>query len=60
LLEGQYGISGICLGIPCVIGKNGIEEILEIPLNDNEKKQLSRSASTLHTTLGNLGITLTV
>ena len=60
LLEGQYGIGGICMGIPCVIGKNGIEEILEIPLNENEKHQLLRSASTLHSTLSNLGISLTV
>ena len=60
LLEGEYGINGICLGVPCVIGKNGIEEILEIPLNENEKSKLLLSASTLHSTLGNLGITLTV
>ena len=60
LLEGEYGINGICLGVPCVIGKNGIEEILEIPLNENEKNKLLLSASTLHSTLGNLGITLTV
>ncbi len=60
LLEGQYGINGICLGVPCVIGKNGIEEILEIPLNENEKNRLLRSASTLHSTLGNLGINISV
>ncbi len=60
LLEGQYGINGICMGVPCIVGKNGIEEILEIPLNESEKNQLLRSASTLHSTLGNLGIALTV
>ena len=60
LLEGEYGINGICLGVPCVIGKNGIEEILEIPLNESEKNKLLLSASTLHSTLGNLGITITV
>lgn len=60
LLEGQYGINNICLGVPCVIGKNGIEEILEIPLDDGEKKSLARSAATLQSTLGNLGITTTV
>ena len=60
LLDGQYGVNGICLGVPCVIGKNGIEEILEIPLNENEKNKLLLSASTLHSTLGNLGITLSV
>jgi L-lactate dehydrogenase len=60
LLSGQYGINGICLGVPCVIGKNGIEEILEIPLNESEKKSLARSAATLQSTLSNLGITITV
>lgn len=60
LLEGEYGINGICLGVPCVISKNGIEEILEIPLNESEENKLLLSASTLHSTLGNLGITLTV
>lgn len=60
LLDGQYGIDGICLGVPCIIGKNGIEEILEIPLSEGEKKKLARSAATLHSTLGNLGIQITV
>lgn len=60
LLEGQYSINGICMGVPCVIGKNGIEEILEIPLNESEKNRLLRSANTLHSTLGNLGIALTL
>jgi L-lactate dehydrogenase len=60
LLSGQYGINGICLGVPCVIGKNGIEEILEIPLNESEKKSLARSAATLQSTLSNLGITITL
>lgn len=56
LLTGQYGISDICLGMPCVIGSNGIEEILEIPLNKSEKDNLMRSASILHSTVRNLGI----
>ena len=60
LLSGQYGINGICLGVPCVIGKNGIEDILEIPLNESEKKSLARSAATLQSMLSNLGITITL
>ena len=60
LLTGQYGVSDICLGVPCVIGKNGIEEILEIPLNEAEKRDFLRSASSLHTALSNIGMKVTI
>ena len=40
LLEGEYGISGIPCGVPCVIGRNGIEDIIELPLNEAERRQL--------------------
>ncbi|MNK41033.1 malate dehydrogenase [compost metagenome] len=43
-LEGEYGQQDICLGVPCIIGKNGIEEILNIKLNENEKTLLAKSA----------------
>jgi malate dehydrogenase len=43
-LEGEYGQSDICIGVPCIIGKNGIEEILEIKLNDAEKALFAKSA----------------
>jgi L-lactate dehydrogenase len=59
-LDGQYGIDGICLGVPCVIGANGIEEILEIPLDESEKKKLLYSASVMHSTLDNLKINITI
>ncbi|MGN0535943.1 MAG: L-lactate dehydrogenase [Eubacterium sp.] len=40
LLEGEYGVNGIPCGVPCVIGRKGIEDIIELPLNDCEKEQL--------------------
>ena len=43
-LEGEYGQQDICLGVPCIIGKNGIEKIVDIKLNDNEKALFSKSA----------------
>jgi len=43
-LEGEYGQNDICLGVPCIIGKNGIEEILTINLDENEKALLAKSA----------------
>lgn len=41
LLQGEYGIDGVACGVPCVIGRNGIEDIIELPLNDKEKEQLA-------------------
>ncbi len=43
-LEGEYGQNDICIGVPCIIGKNGIEEILSIDLNDAEKALFEKSA----------------
>lgn len=44
LLEGEYGQSDICIGVPCIIGKNGLEQIVEIELNDAEKVLFAKSA----------------
>lgn len=60
LLSGQYGISDVCLGIPCVVGKNGIEEILEIPLNETEKKNIIRSANALQNAIATIGMRATI
>lgn len=46
-LEGEYGISDLCLGVPCVLGRNGIEEIVQIPLSPEEEEGLQKSARTL-------------
>jgi len=43
-LEGEYGISGVCLGVPAKLGKNGIEEIIEIELSNEEKAALQKAA----------------
>ncbi|KAF2335129.1 malate dehydrogenase [Flavobacterium daemonense] len=43
-VEGEYGQSDICIGVPCIIGKNGVEEIVDIDLNDQEKALFSKSA----------------
>ncbi len=44
MLDGEYGQSDICIGVPCIIGKNGIEEIVSINLNDAEKALFAKSA----------------
>jgi len=43
-LEGEYGLKDICIGVPCIIGANGIEAIVDVKLNEQEKRQLSDSA----------------
>jgi len=40
LLEGEYGLNDICIGVPVLIGRKGIEQIVEIDLNDAEKAKL--------------------
>ncbi|MUV03991.1 malate dehydrogenase [Flavobacterium rakeshii] len=43
-LEGEYGQSDICIGVPCIIGKNGVEEIVTINLDEKEKALFAKSA----------------
>ncbi|NQZ66233.1 MAG: L-lactate dehydrogenase [Mycoplasmatales bacterium] len=50
-LTGQYGHSNIYIGVPAVIGINGIEEILEISMNQNEMNQFNKSAEILKSTV---------
>ena len=42
-LEGEYGIDGVYLGVPVILGKNGIERIIELDLNEDEKQLLETS-----------------
>lgn len=44
LLEGEYGLNDLSIGVPCVLGANGIEKIVEISLSDAEKAKLAESA----------------
>jgi malate dehydrogenase len=53
-LEGEYGQTDICLGVPCIIGKNGIEEIVDIQLNDAEKALFAKSADAVRAMNGDL------
>ena len=44
LLEGEYGQQDICMGVPCIIGSNGIEQIVDVQLNEAEKAAFAKSA----------------
>ncbi len=46
-LHGQYGLHGVSLSVPCIIGRNGVEEILETKLSWDEKRKLEKSAETI-------------
>lgn len=46
-LEGEYGIDGLYVGVPVKLGANGIEEIIQITLTDEEKNQLANSADSV-------------
>lgn len=50
LLDGEYGLHNICIGVPVILGKNGIEEIVEIELDEIEKDKLLVSASGVNKT----------
>jgi malate dehydrogenase len=49
-LEGEYGMKDICFGVPVILGKNGIEKIVEIDLNDAEKANMLESADAVRKT----------
>ena len=43
-LDGEYNLRDICIGVPCIIGANGVESIIDIELNQSEENLLSESA----------------
>jgi L-lactate dehydrogenase len=53
-MTGQYGTNDICFSFPSVVGENGIEEILALPLNTEEQTGFRASADKLKATLDNL------
>ncbi|WP_299160671.1 malate dehydrogenase [uncultured Eudoraea sp.] len=55
-LEGEYGLNDICIGVPVLLGKNGIESIVEISLSDAEKTKMQESAVGVRNTNGLLDV----
>ncbi|MBU1124917.1 MAG: malate dehydrogenase, partial [Candidatus Omnitrophica bacterium] len=47
LLRGEYGLNDICIGVPCVIGRSGIEKVIELDLNPEENNRFHDSACKL-------------
>ena len=55
-LEGEYGIKGVFIGVPVKIGKNGVEQIIELKLNAEELALLKKSAAAVAKGVAELGI----
>ena len=53
-LEGEYKVNGVCLGVPCRIGRGGIEEIIELDLNKEESERFFLSAESISNLLKGL------
>ena len=49
MLDGEYGQSDICIGVPTIIGKNGWEKIMDLNLNDKESASFEKSSSAVRT-----------
>jgi malate dehydrogenase len=53
-LQGEYGFSDVAIGVPVILGKNGVERILELELKPERKQRLKRSVETVKATLKSL------
>ncbi|WP_427172877.1 L-lactate dehydrogenase [Arthrobacter sp. 92] len=56
VLDGQYGISGVALSLPSIVGRGGVRSVLDTPMDDGEIASLHHSAETLQHSLAALGI----
>ncbi len=56
LLEGEYNLNDLCIGVPVVLGRKGIEKIVPIELNDAEKAKMQESAAGVSKTNGLLDV----
>jgi len=56
MLEGEYGLNDIAIGVPVILGRNGIEKIVEIELSDAEKAKLKESAEGVSSTNSTLDV----
>lgn len=54
-LEGEYGMSGLFLGVPCKLGRKGLEQVIEVELTSAERVALGKSADTVREPMSKLG-----
>ena len=53
-LSGEYGVNGLYVGVPVVIGKKGVEKIIEVKLNPEEKKMFVKSVKSVKNLINNI------
>ncbi len=53
-VEGEYGLSGLCIGVPVMLGKGGVEKVYEIKLSDKERDWFNKGADTLREAIASL------
>ena len=53
-LQGEYGLHDICFGVPVKLGRNGVEQIIELPLTEEERAMLERSVQLIRNTMAAL------
>ncbi len=54
LLEGEYGVNGLYVGVPCVIGAGGVERVLEVEMDADERKQFDASVEAVRSLVGQI------
>src|SRR5947207_3070631 len=57
-LQGEYGLSGMYCGVPCKLGRNGLEKILEVKLSPDEQAALKKSAEAVKETMAAVSLRL--
>jgi malate dehydrogenase len=55
LLKGEYGYEGLYIGVPAVLGKNGVEKVIEFELTESERAMLDKSAESVRSVVNVLG-----
>ena len=56
MMRGEYGETGVFVGAPCIVNRNGVQRILQLSLNDEEMAQFKASCETLRTHFDELGL----
>jgi len=56
ILDGEYGFSGVSIGVPVVLGKEGVEKIIELELSKKTKERFDKSVATLKEAIAALKI----
>jgi len=54
ILQGEYGYTDISIGVPCVLGKNGIEKIIQLKLDQNTKNELTKSVDSVRQVINSI------